>query len=144
MRDIWRIRNPNAKSFTFQQNHVSGFIERRLNFLKISNILQESVIKTDVLASFCTDHSPIFFSLQLKDMPTQGKSFWKFNNSLTSNDDYIEKMKIQTSETIRLLEQDKITDKHLRWEFFKYEIRKFTIIFSKKLVKKENKHRIFV
>ena len=77
-------------------------------------------------------------------MPAQGKSFWKFNNSLTSNDDYIEKMKIQTSETIRLLEQDKITDKHLRWEFFKYEIRKFTIIFSKKLVKKENKHRIFV
>ena len=30
-----------------------------------------------------------YFSLQLKDMPTQGKGFWKFNNSLTSNDDYI-------------------------------------------------------
>ena len=32
-----------------------------------------------------------FFSLQLKDMPTREKGFWKFNNSLTSNDDYVEK-----------------------------------------------------
>ena len=74
-------------------------------------------------------------------MPTRGKGFWKFNNSLTSNDDYVEKMKNQISETIRMLDQDKITDKHLRWEFLKYEIRKFTINFSKKLVKEENKDR---
>ena len=89
----WRIRNPNVKRFTFRQNHVSGFIERRLDFFLISNMLQESIIRADVLASFCTDHSPIFFSLQLKDMPTRGKGFWKFNNSLTSNNDYVEKMK---------------------------------------------------
>ena len=77
-------------------------------------------------------------------MPTRGKGFWKFNNSLTSNDDYVEKMKNQISETIRMLDQDKITDKHLRWEFLKYEIRKFTINFSKKLVKEENKDRNFL
>ena len=70
-------------------------------------------------------------------MPTRGKGFWKFNNSLISNDEYVEKMKNQISETIHMLDQDKITDKHLRWEFLKYEIRKFTINFSKKLVKEE-------
>ena len=53
-------------------------------------------------------------------------------------------MKNQISETIRMLDQDKITDKHLRWEFLKYEIRKFTINFSKKLVKEENKDRNFL
>ena len=53
--------------------------------------MQESIIKADVLASFCTDHSPIFFSLQLKNMATWGKGFWKFNNSLTSNAEYVEK-----------------------------------------------------
>ena len=73
--NIWRIRNPNVKRFTFRQNQVSSFVERRLDFFKISIILQESVIKTDVPASFCTDHSPIFFSLQLKDMPARGKAF---------------------------------------------------------------------
>ena len=137
--DIWRIRNPNVKRFTFLQNHVSGFIELRLDSFLISNALQESIIKTDVLASFCTDHSPILFSLQLKDMPTRGKGLWKFNNSLVSSDEYVEKMKIQISETLHMLDQDKINDKHLRWEFLKYEIRKFTINFSKKLVKEENK-----
>ena len=108
--DIWRIRNPNVKRFTFRQNHVSGFIERRLDFFLISNILQEPITKTDVLDSFCTDHSPIVFSLQLKSMPTRGKSFWKFNNLLTSNAKYVEKMKNKISETPRMLDQDKITD----------------------------------
>ena len=51
-------------------------------------------------------------------------------------------MKNQISETIRMLHQDKIADKHLRWEFLK--IRKFTIDFSKKLVKEENKDRNFL
>ena len=55
-----------------------------------------------------------------------------------------DKRKNQISETILTLDQDKITDKHLRWEFLKYEIRKFAINFSKKLVKEENKDRDFL
>ena len=77
-------------------------------------------------------------------MPTRGQGFWKFNNSLTSNSEYVEKMKNQILETLRMLNQDKITDKHLRWEFLKYEIRKFTMNFSKNLVKKKNKGRNFL
>ena len=50
--NIWRIRNPNLRRFTFRQNHISVFIERRLNVFLISNILQESAIKTDVLLLF--------------------------------------------------------------------------------------------
>ena len=53
-------------------------------------------------------------------------------------------MKNQISETLHVLDQDKITDKHLRWEFLKYEIRKFTINFSKNLVKEENKDRNYL
>ena len=112
MFEIWRIGNPNVKHFTFRQNHVSGFIEQSLDFFLIFNIQQESIIKTDVLASFCIDHSPIFF--QLKDMSTRGKDFWKFNSSLTSNAEYVEKIKNQISGTMHMLDQDKITDKHLR------------------------------
>ena len=50
-------------------------------------------------------------------------------------------MKNQILETLHMLNQDKITDKPLRWKFSKYEIRKFTMSFSKNLVKKENKDR---
>ena len=47
-------------------------------------------------------------------MPTRGKGFWEFNNPLTSNDEYVEKLKNQISETLRMLDQGKITDKRLR------------------------------
>ena len=144
LRDIWRTRNSDVRRFTFRQNHVSGFIERRLDFFLISNILQEFIIKAYVLASICTDHPPIFFSFQIKDTPTQGKGFYKFNNSLTLNAEYVEKMKSQISETLRMFDQDKITDKHLRWENLKYEIPKFTMTFSKNLVKEENKDQNFL
>ena len=50
-------------------------------------------------------------------------------------------MKNQISETLRMLNQGKITDKHLRWEYLKYEISKFTMNFSKTFVKEENKDR---
>ena len=53
-------------------------------------------------------------------------------------------MKNQILETLHMLNQNKITDKHLRWEFLKCKNRKFTMIFSKNLVKKENKDRKFL
>ena len=43
-----------------------------------------------------------------------------------------------------MLEHDKITDKHLRWEYLKYEVRKFTMNFSKNIVKEENKDGNFL
>ena len=43
-----------------------------------------------------------------------------------------------------MLNQDKITDEHLRWEFLNYEIWKFTKNISKNLVRKENKDRNFL
>ena len=37
--DIWRIRNPVTSTFTFRQKHCTGFIQRRLNDIYISNSL---------------------------------------------------------------------------------------------------------
>ena len=50
LNDIWRIRNPKTNRFTFRQHHTTGFIQRRL--FSISNQLQETVKKTDILAAF--------------------------------------------------------------------------------------------
>ena len=46
------------KRFNFQKQHISGFIQRRLDYFFVSNLLQEPVHKTDVLAAFSTDQSP--------------------------------------------------------------------------------------
>ena len=43
--NIWRVRNPHKKLFTFRQKHFTGIIQRRLDYIFISNSLQESVKK---------------------------------------------------------------------------------------------------
>ena len=46
--DIWRIRNPKFKQHTFCQNHSSAFIQRKLDYFFVSNILQERMKKPDI------------------------------------------------------------------------------------------------
>ena len=89
--DIWRIRNPKIKRFTFQQQHASGFIQRRLDHFFVSNLLQEPVNKTNVLAAFSTDHSSLLFSLDLRKYQNRGKGPWKFSNSLSMNSEFVTK-----------------------------------------------------
>ena len=43
--DTWRIRNPKTKRYTFRQKHVSGLIQRHLDYFYISNSMQVSVKK---------------------------------------------------------------------------------------------------
>ena len=115
--DIWRIRNPKIKRFTFRQQHISGFIQRRLDYFFFSNLLQESINKTDVLAAFSTDHSPLLFSLDLRKDENRSKGLWKFSNSLSRNSDFQIKMKSHIKSTLETLEIDGIRDPQVRWEF---------------------------
>ena len=84
--DIRRIRNPKTKRFTFRQQHCSGFIERRLDYILISNALQESILNTEVLPAFLSDHSPVFIPYNEMKNKQIGPSIWKFNSSLLNNE----------------------------------------------------------
>ena len=112
--DIWRIRNPKRKRFTFRQQHSTGFIQRRLDYFFISNSLKESIKTTDTLAAFYTDHSPITFSLcHLKNF-LRGKGLWKFNKFLIKNENYREQMKKLIKNVLDNLDQDNIVDPQFR------------------------------
>ena len=50
--DIGRIRNPKMKKFTFRQQHRSGLMQRRQDYIFISNAFQESILNTEVLPPF--------------------------------------------------------------------------------------------
>ena len=64
-----------------------------------------------------------------------GKSLWKCNNSLSLNSDFVDKMKGYIANTQENLDKENIRDDQARWEYLKYEIRKFSIKFSKLLSK---------
>ena len=134
--DIWRVRNPNKKRYAFRQHHVTGFIQRRLNYFLISNASQESINKTNILTALETDHSPRFFSLPKNIDILTGKVLRKFNNPLCHKLDFVPELKNQLKVIYNRMSAEKITDEQLCWEYIKYEIRKFSTHFSNKSAKK--------
>ena len=96
--DIWRIRNPLEKSFTFRQNHSSGILNRRLDYIFISNKLQEFYNKAITLPGFKTDHSSVSVIISNCNEIKLGPGLWKFNNSRISDENFIERLKNLNSE----------------------------------------------
>ena len=123
LRDIWRIRNPKKRKHSFRQKHLSGIIQRRLDYIFISQNLQEYVKKSDVLNALSTDHSPVFCSISKRNEFNKGKGrgLWKFNNSLISNTDFFKQMKNLIQNFKRQLSEPEQTDQ-IKWELLKYEI----------------------
>ena len=64
--DIWRIRNLKTKSLTFRQKHFSSVLQRKPNYIFISNSLQETISNVEILNAFSRDHSLIFCSFMGK------------------------------------------------------------------------------
>ena len=69
--------------------------------------------KTDILASFATDHSPIPFSLNQMSEFSHGNSLCKFNKSLLLNKKYVEKIKEHILLTIKMLDNDDLRDEQV-------------------------------
>ena len=103
--------------------------------------MQETVKNADVLASFCSDHSPIIFTFAFEPNNKRLKGLLKFNKSLLSNDEYTNKLKNHISTSLSILNQKDIKDDQIRWEYIKFEIRQFLIRFFKKLSRSWNAER---
>ena len=82
--DIWQIQNPKAKQYTFRQQHFSGFIQRRLDYIFVSQNFQKIPKHTEILNAISTDHSPVLCLFQ--NQCQRGPGLWKFNNSLVCNE----------------------------------------------------------
>ena len=124
------------KSYIFRQQHVIGFIPRRLDYFMVSNNLQESIDKSSILSALSLDHSPIYFSLSKNIGMSIDKSLWKFNNSLFHKPDFITELKKYSKFTCNRMPAEQITDEQLGWEYIKHEIKKISIRLLKEKGKK--------
>ena len=141
--DIWRIRNPTSNRYTYRKNHFSGYIQRRLDFIFFSNNLQDSIQKIDILPSFCSDHSPIVASYVKYSFSNFGNNFWKFNSSLINDELFVAQMKEYIKNKLLLFQNEDLNNQS-KLEYLKYEIRKFTINFSKNKAKNKRKEKAFL
>ena len=64
----------------------------------------------------------------------RGRGLWKFNKSFIKNEHYHKQMKTLIKNALDNLYQDNIEDPQFRWEYLKYDIRKFSIHFSKDIL----------
>ena len=122
---------PTKKTLHISSELDFWFHSKKTRYFSVSNTLQDFFKKTDVFASFSTDHSPVFSSFGKGNDSVCGRGLWKINKSLISGSRYIKSMKKYICETLCLLDNQEITDEQLRWEYLKYEIRKSTKRFVK-------------
>jgi len=125
--DIWRLRNPNKKRFTWKQS--KPIIQRRLDYWLISDHLQEDIEVVDILSSIKTDHKAIIIVLNSIPNNKFGPSFWKLNNSLLQDKDYVDM--ITKNIPLWLADVKYTTDPRVTWDWIKYKIRQESIAFSK-------------
>ena len=55
--DIWRVRNPTEKRFTWRQK--TPIIQRRLHFWLVNDGLQDDIVSADIIPSIKSDHNYI-------------------------------------------------------------------------------------
>ena len=113
----------------------------RLDYLFISNNMQESVKNVKILNALSTDHSPLFCSFLNLTNISRGRGLWKFNNSLISNTNFVDEMKTLSyfQKVIFGFENDTYLTDRVKWELLKSEVRKFAINFSEKLAQNSRK-----
>ena len=96
--DIFRVRHPNEKRFTWRQKNP--FKQRRLDHFFISDNLQDLVEYVNIIPSVQSDHSALKLNtLSLLSERERGQSHWKFNNSLTSDNTFVCMMKEEIPKT---------------------------------------------
>ena len=125
--DIWRIRNPEKKQFTWSQKRP--LIRRRLDYWLVSTEIQGDLTETNIIPAIKSDHSAITLTLNSLDKQKFGPSYWKFNSSLLEDISYIQL--ISSNYPDWLDEFKEVKDKRVLWDLIKYRIRQVSIKYSK-------------
>ena len=88
----------------------------------------------EIVPNIFSDHSAITLSMSSVVTETKsGPGFWKFNNSLLTDKNYLQMITTQIPEFVSKYQE--LTDKRLLWDLIKMEIRASTIIFAERKAK---------
>jgi len=124
--DIWRVKYPNVKKFTWKQK--TPCIKSRLDMWLMSNYLQDYCKDIDIVPYIRSDHSAVILRLE-SHATAKGKGLWKLNNSLLKEEEYVNGITSKLNEWID--EAEPLNDVRLTWEYVKYKVRDFSILYGK-------------
>jgi exonuclease III len=133
--DIWRRKWPEKRQYTWRQ--ISLGISSRIDYWLVKQDLQNFVESTDIRPSIKSDHNAISLKLRTGKQKN-GPSFWKFNASLTTDNNYREQIRDVIHNCIDDC-NSQVLSKQITWELCKTEIKCFTISYCKEKSKNKNK-----
>ena len=127
--DKWRKKHPNEQIYTWFSLKYNENVASRLDRIYTSDEINYHKTTLDTPIHYNTDHTPVTVTFSLKQTSERGPGFWKFNNTLLDDPEYIEYME-------KVLQWDKNkTDLPKWWERQLFIIKQKTIEFSTKNVR---------
>ena len=85
--DIQRVKHPNVNKYFYESKALK--MRSRIDFCLIAKNLTKCVQKVDIHPSIAPDYWTISLSQQWTEEVLKGPGFWKFNNMLLKDDNYI-------------------------------------------------------
>ena len=135
LHDIWRVKNPTKRSYTWSQSNPLIF--SRLDYWLISNSLSDNVCHVDMISAIKTDHSAIVIELQDVEDKVKGPGFWKLNCSLLNDKEYVNELNLLLPTWIQEGKQD-LDDPRSVWDWVKYNVKKYSRWYSMEKCKQQN------
>lgn len=161
--DVWRTENPAKKRFSwFKRDRFNAPKCARLDFFLISHSLSPYVKKCSIDPAILTDHSIVSLTIDFSQF-TRGKGFWKFNNSLLKDTNYIDIVKSTFKRVTRQYSLNEHPDEYwndiqptdlqtenlcinpqLFFDVLLMEVRGETIKYSSRIKKERNQRKDFL
>ena len=114
--DIWRVRDLSFRQFNWRRSNPPKM--SRIDFFLISNEMQYNVRLCKHLPSSLSYHSLVILRVSsLVDSESRGRGYWKFNNSLTNDNKFVETLKNNICEWKYTFNSQQ--DPRVKWELLK-------------------------
>ena len=85
--DIWKIKNPDTRSFAWNQKSPRIFC--CLDYWLISNHLNDLVKSSDIIPAIRTDHDAISIEIGELENELKDPGYWKVNCSMLKDEEYV-------------------------------------------------------
>ena len=97
--DIWRIRNPDEKTYSWMRTRPT-YIASRLDYALIAQGLAQSCVNTSYLPGIRTDHRAFYVGIE-QIHNERGSGYLKLNNSLLEKIEFVQEMNKVIEDTIQ-------------------------------------------
>ena len=125
----------NLHNIGFTWSNPSMKIQSRLDYFFIPKFLQKLIQECRIMPNIFSDHSALILTICFdEEAAPRGPGYWRFNNSLLSDNEYVALLRSKIPEFVEKYKE--VEDKGLFWEMVKMEIRGLTVRFSKLKVKR--------